>query len=99
MSFFPIIVLSNKIYNDIFTITKPIYLKDSNTLLYNDEEISFDYLIFEDTSLITNLNNTQIMLENNIPITNFFNQTSIENIFFTSNISLTINDIINNEIY
>ena len=40
-----------------------------------------------------------LMFENNIPITNFYHQTSLENIYYITedNLEQKVNDIIDNE--
>ncbi len=99
--FYPIIILSKDFKSDnknYLNINNSITLLNETTIEYNDIEISFDYLIFDNTSLIKNFLETNIIHENKIPITNFYHITSIENIFYTNDILNTINDIENEEI-
>lgn len=101
MNFYPIIILSNNTYtiNDLYLqIKTPVKLENQTTIVLNNIEYSFDYLIFDDVNLITNFYSTNILHENKIPITNFYKATSIENIFYSNDIINTINDIENDEI-
>lgn len=101
MNFYPIIILSNNTYtiNDLYLqIKTPVKLENQTTVVFNNIEYSFDYLIFDDVNLITNFYSTNILHENRIPITNFYKATSIENIFYSNDIINTINDIENDEI-
>lgn len=101
MNFYPIIILSNNTYtiNDLYLqIKTPVKLENQTTIVFNNIEYSFDYLIFDDVNLITNFYSTNILHENRIPITNFYKATSIENIFYSNDIINTINDIENDEI-
>lgn len=102
MKFYPIIILSkNKIINlnnNYFQIVECIELTNQTTLKYNGEDISFDYLIFDNTNLISNFFETNILHDNKIPVTNFFKVTSVENILYTDDINQSIIDIENNEI-
>ena len=101
MNFYPIIILSNNTYtiNDLYLqIKTPVKLENQTTIIFNNIEYSFDYLIFDDVNLITNFYSTNILHENRIPITNFYKATSIENIFYSNDIINTINDIENDEI-
>ena len=100
--FYQIIILTKNeinINNDNYlVITNYVELLDNMQISYNDITISFDYLIFDNVDLITNFKETNILHENKIPITNFYNATSIENIFYSNNILNTIFDIENEEI-
>ena len=100
--FYQIIILTKKEINinnnDYLVISNNIELLDNIQIIYNDTLISFDYLIFDNVNLISNFKETNILHENKIPITNFYNATSIENIFYSNNILDTISDIENEEI-
>ena len=100
--FYQIIILTKNeinINNDNYlVITNYIELLDNMQIRYNDITISFDYLIFDNVDLISNFKETNILHENKIPITNFYNATSIENIFYSKNVLNTILDIENEEI-
>lgn len=100
--FYQIIILTKNeinINNDNYlVITNYVELLDNMQIRYNDITISFDYLIFDNVDLISNFKETNILHENKIPITNFYNATSIENIFYSNNILNTIFDIENEEI-
>lgn len=84
--------------NSYYIINNQIELLDNTQIKYNDTIISFDYLIFDNSNLILNFKETNILHENKIPITNFYKATSIENIFFTENIINTIYDIESEEL-
>lgn len=100
--FYQIIILTKKeidINNDNYlVISNSVELVDNLEIKNNNESLSFDYLIFDDINLISNFKETNISHENKIPITNFYNATSIENIFFTENIINTIYDIESEEL-
>lgn len=100
--FYQIIILSKnslKNNNDSYLlINEPVELLDNTQIKFNNYFVSFDYLIFDDTNLISNFKQTNILHENKIPITNFFNATSIENIFYSKEILNTIIDIENEEL-
>ena len=99
--FYQIIILTknhvNNINENYFQINNSVELISNNEIKYNDLIVSFDYLIFDNTNLLSNFHETNILHENQIPTTNFFNATSIENIFSSKDILLTINDIENEE--
>lgn len=71
----------------------PIYLKSDCECIINNEIITFDYLIFTDILLVNNIKEIGVLTENKVPVTNYFKQTSIENIYYCKNEN--INDIIN----
>ena len=100
--FYQIIIITKNeinINNDNYLlISNNIDLLDNIQIKYNDIVVSFNYLIFDDVNLISNFKETNILHENKIPITNFYNATSIENIFYSNNILNTILDIENEEI-
>ncbi len=89
------LIINNESY---LLLNNPVEILDSTKIKFEDNLISFDYLVFDDTSLISNFKATNILHENKIPITNFFNATSIENIFYSKDILNTIMDIENEEI-
>lgn len=99
--FYPIIILTNnkdlEVDNNYLLLNNNVFLTNNTTINYNNQEISFDYLIFDNTSLIINFDQTNILHDNKIPVTNFFYATSVDNIFFTSNIIEAINNIENEE--
>ena len=100
--FYQIIILTKKeidINNDNYlVISNSVELVDNLEIKNNNDSLSFDYLIFYDVNLISNFKETNILHENKIPITNFYNATSIENIFYSNEILSTILDIENEEI-
>ena len=93
--FYQVIILTLKrfaIFNSNYLIINtPVFLLNSNEII-----ISFDYLIFDNIKLISNYLNSNILHDHTIPITNYFNATSIENIFYTNDIFHTL-ELIENE--
>lgn len=78
-----IIISKNKIKNcTSLNINETVTLIDDCHLMYNNEEISFDYLIYSDIFLVLNQKLIGILTESKIPVTNFYKQTSVENIYF-----------------
>ncbi len=97
-----IIILSYKAIvnkDELFLINKPITLIDDTHLMINDITYVFDYLVFTNANLINNLEQTSILMEGNVPVTNYFFQTTYENIYYTSDekINLALQNIIENE--
>ena len=84
---------------DAIFITEDFILIDENHLKYKNEIIEFEYLIYTNKLNITYKNKNILLFENNIPVTNFYHQTTLENIYFITedNLEQKINDIINNE--
>lgn len=93
--YYELIILSNT-HNlntdNAITIDKPVKLINDVTLEIDDITYSFNYLIFTNTSQISNFYETNILHENGIPVTNFYYQTTYENIFYQGdgNIELAI---------
>ena len=81
-----IIVSKNSQINNslCLTINHPIFLLDDAHLKDGETTYIFDYLIFTNTDLILNFRETNILHEGGLPLTNFFFQTTYENIYFTS---------------
>ena len=73
----------NKINVD-YLILNEATLIDNYSLNSNNIEYTFDYLIITDLSLI---NNIQIEIEHKKALTNFYMQTSVDNIFAIANAS------------
>ena len=82
-----------KYVNDDFTLI------DEHHLKYQDKVFEFEYLIYSNELNIQYEKQNLLMFENNIPITNFYHQTSIENIYHITETNLKdkILEIINNE--
>ena len=91
---YPIVLLTDKdIYNneshnktiDLLVNSKQNICKiiDENTLEIDNEIIYFDYLIIDSIDTFQNLflKNNIYLNDENIPITNCFHQTTIDNIF------------------
>lgn len=96
-----IIILSTTYTTDnsnILVINEPVTLVDENHLLVNNISYTFDYLIFINPVQIINFNETSIMHENKIPVTNCFYQTTYENVYypFGENIDEALSNIFEN---
>lgn len=78
-----IIIITKKTikFNDTYVINEPITLLDDYHLTYKDRIIDFDYLIIEDLTLVNDIEKTKVLMDEQIPVTNFFGQTSIEHIY------------------
>lgn len=74
-----------------------IYLND-HQIEYQGQSIYFDYLLFDDIHAFINYHTIPFVKENNLPIVNFFKQTSISNMFYTNDLIHTIQDIQNEEV-
>ncbi|MBQ4571445.1 MAG: hypothetical protein IJB21_07100 [Bacilli bacterium] len=84
---------------DALFITEDFIFIDDHHLKYKNEIIEFEYLIYTNKLNVTYNNKNILLFENNIPITNFYHQTTLENIYYITedNLEQKINDIINNE--
>ncbi len=85
--FYQVIILTLKrfaIFNSNYLIINtPVFLLNSNEIKINEK-------------IISNYLNSNILHDHTIPITNYFNATSIENIFYTNDIFHTL-ELIENE--
>ena len=103
MYYYLIIATSHKVSMnkqlDALFITKNFILIDDHHLKWNNAIIEFEYLIYSNKLAVTFQKENILLLENNIPVTNFYYQTTLENIYFITEDDLEqkINDIINNE--
>lgn len=81
---------------DYFITNQSFSLLDEHHLAINQTIYEFNYLIFSKEIEVEYPNNL-ILLENSIPVTNFYYQTSLENIYYINkeNINHIINEIIN----
>ena len=83
-NFKQIILISSNYKNPLVVKSTNIFcidygeLIDGYSLKYDNRIYYFDYLIFDDLKLVKNLN---IRLEHKKALTNYYLQTSIENIF------------------
>lgn len=84
---YSIIILSNEItsYSNAYVINSKVKLVDDCTLVYNNETISFDYLIITNITLIEGHKEVGVLTESKIPVTNYDKQTSVENIYYCNN--------------
>ena len=81
-----IIIISNKDYKlnneDIKIINTNVELVSDYELKLNSELIQFDYLIIDDLSLIKNIENGRMLIDDVIPVTNWYGETSVDSIFY-----------------
>lgn len=84
---------------DVYYLNEDFTLIDDHHLKHQDKIIEFEYLIYSNKLNINYEKENLLLRENTIPITNFYFQTSIENIYFITedNLEEKINNIINNE--
>ena len=94
------IIIIDKNYNsqldDVIVINESVELIDEVTIMLSNKDIyNFDYLIFTSPSLITNFNETNILHDGGFPVTNYFHQTTYENIYYVTcdNIETALNNI------
>ena len=74
--------------DDILVIKDKVILEDDMHIICNGITYNFDYLIFTNLLDITNFRSTNILHENEIPVTNYFYQTTYENIYYTESINI-----------
>ena len=84
---------------DILYLNNPFKFIDENHIQVNDEIIEFEYLIYSNKIDVNFTDESMLLMENNIPVTNFFYQTTKENIYYITeeNLEEKINEIIYNE--
>jgi hypothetical protein len=84
---------------DILYLNNPFIFIDENHIQVNDEIIEFEYLIYSNKIDVNFTDESMLLMENNIPVTNFFYQTTKENIYYITeeNLEEKINEIIYNE--
>lgn len=84
---------------DILYLNQAFKFIDDQHIQVNDEIIEFEYLIYSN-KIDVNFNDENMLLtENNFPVTNYFYQTTKENIYYITedNLEKKINEIIYNE--
>lgn len=91
------IKLDNKL--DVLYFNSSFSLIDDCHLQINNEIFEFEYLIYSSKVAVNYTAENYLMMENNIPITNFYYQTSKENIYYITeeNLKEKIEEIINSE--
>lgn len=84
---------------DVMYINDDFTLVDDHHIKYQNKIIEFEYLIYSSNLTINYDNSNLLLFENNIPITNFYFQTSLENIYYITENDLKnkLLEIINNE--
>ena len=86
---YPVVFISNNFTKDSFNNTpfEILFLKeaaiiDNYELIFNNQNISFDYLITDSSEYLKKMN---IEFDGDCAITNYFLQTSVENVFAIGN--------------
>ena len=81
-----IVIISTKNMNlnqdDILLINSKVEIIDDTKLKYQDQLINYDYLLIEDMSLVSGLTSINILLDEGIPVTNWYGETTIDNIYY-----------------
>lgn len=95
-----IIVLSkifknNNLFDDMIIIDSNVSLVDDFHIEYNNQIIEFDYLLCDDLNLLTGFEKTHILMDD-VPVCNFFGQTSLEHIY-VGDLETSIDHLINGE--
>ena len=67
---------------DILYLNNPFIFIDENHIQVNDQIIEFEYLIYSNKIDVNFTDESMLLIENNIPVTNFFYQTTKENIYY-----------------
>lgn len=67
--------------DEVVVINNKITMIDDYHLKLNDEIIQFDYLIIEDLELVLEIEKANFLIDDKVPVTNFFGQTSKEHIY------------------
>lgn len=104
MNYYYLIIITKETINidknlDVLYLNDECTLIDDHHINYQDKVYEFEYLIYSNKLNLKFLNDNLIIKENNIPITNFYYQTSLEHIFYITedNLEQKIIDIIENE--
>ena len=82
--------------DEVIVLNESVELIDEVTIkLANKDIYNFDYLIFTDPSLISNFKETNILHDGGFPVTNYFHQTTYENIYYVTcdNIEIALDNI------
>lgn len=79
---------------DIITLDTKIRIFDNNHFFLNELLVEFDYLIIGNTKNINDLHKLEILLDDNIIVTNCFLQSSLDHIF-----ALNESENINNQLH
>lgn len=87
----------NKNYDYIW-INEDFMFLEEGKIKTLDSLYEYEYLIYTN-KINADTSNIQILKENEVPVTNFFYQTSIETIYFITedNFNEKLNDILENE--
>jgi len=75
-------------YNNILVVSDFCRLTKSSSVVCGNDAFFFDYLIIGSKDLIAGIEQSGILLDRGIPVTNYYQQTSIENIYFLNENSL-----------
>ncbi len=86
-----IVIITKKNINildeDILIINKEIEMIDDYHFLLENKIYQFDYLIFDDLSLIKGLEKTEMLIDDNFPVTNYYGETSLDQFLYGDIIS------------
>lgn len=95
-----ILLTKTKISSSLDGIVCPdqVTYLDNHQIEYLGQLIHFDYLLFDDVDAFINYDTIPFLKENDIPVVNFFKQTSISNMFYTNDLIHTIQDIQSEEV-
>lgn len=63
-------------------IQDPITFINDHVMLYNNEEVSFEYLLINNKDLVTNFKTIPFIIDHDRLLTNYYHQTNIEHIYF-----------------
>lgn len=104
MNYYYLIIITNESIKldkniDVLYLNDECTLIDDHHINYQDKVYEFEYLIYSNKANLNFINNHLLLKENNIPITNFYHQTSLEHIYYITedNLKQKIIDIIENE--
>ena len=76
-------------------INDEIEMIDDYSFYYNNTIINFDYLICDDFKMLKNIEKTKMIIDEE-PVTNFFQQTSLEHIYI-GNIEIALDHLYNGD--
>lgn len=90
-----IITKQQLVLKDITIINDEIEMIDDYSFYYNNTIINFDYLICDDFKMLKNIEKTKMIIDEE-PVTNFFQQTSLEHIYI-GNIEIALDHLYNGD--
>ncbi len=95
-----ILIISKEFKNtnlleDMTVINNEVKFVDDFHIEYNNQIVEFDYLLCDDLNLLSGFEKTNILMDE-IPVCNFFGQTSLEHIYI-GDLETSIDHLINGE--